>query len=214
MSSLWRVPRGKELKLGDARISLGDGGLVMEDPYSSRSIPLDVDEVSVRPYPPIYVPTKVTDYLMIKMDRPIVPRDGQEIWLSAPYDLAVELDGSVLGFASPFRVKYILYGPNTEGIVCRYHVSGGSVSGMEAKVKVLFKVRRSKYVDRIVLPVRELEIFSDNNSIYYEIVEVSVDEDLFVELKNQSPVEAELVYSSEKNLSLVKRLLSSFRMVW
>lgn len=210
---MWKISREEELRLGDSKVSLRDGELVMEDLYSSKSISLDVDHASVRPYPPAYVPTKITDYLMIKLDKPMIPKDGQEIWLSAPYDLAVELNGRVLGFLSPFKVKYTLYGPTTEGIVCRYH-PGSDNSGIEAKVKVLFRVKLPREVDRIVFPIKELDIFSDGNSLYYEAIEVTVDEYLLVELKNQPPVKADPVYPSEGTLKLAERLMSKYRMVW
>ncbi|GEM_PF-3042036 len=216
---MWILRKGDTLEIGRAEISLNDGRLILKDEHVKRSILTDAEEVEVRPHPPVNVPSRVTDYLMIRMREGIVPADGQELWLSAPYDLGISLDGEIVGFLSPFRVKYSLYGPTTEGVVCRYHespVSRAPQQGIDAKVKVIFKVESPREVDRIVIPVNELDIFlrNEDGAIYYEVVEVTVGDDLYVELKNEPPVEADLVYPPVKSVDLIQRIASGYRMVW
>ncbi len=213
---MWTVRKGDTLEVGRARISLDNGALILKDDHGARSILTDAEEVEVRPHPPVNVPSRVTDFLMIRMEGGMIPSDGQEVWLSAPYDLGISLNGRIVGFLSPFRVKYSLYGPTTEGVVCRYHespVSSVPGGGVDAKVKVVFKVRSPKEVDRIVIPVNELDIFF-RDGLYYEVVEVTVGDDLYVELKNEPPVEADLVYPPVKSVDLIQRIASGYRMVW
>jgi len=214
---LWTVGRGDTLKLGRTKISLEDDRLTLQDDYVTRNIHTHAEEVEVRPNPPVNVPSKVTDYLMIRMEESLIPLDGQELWISAPYDLDISLNGKIIGFLSPFRVKYSLYGPTTEGIVCRYHESPTSeapLRGIDAKVKVVFKVRNPREVDRIVIPVNELDIFFKDGILYYEVVEVTVGDDLYVEMKNEPPVDADLVYPPVKSVDLIRRIASGYRMVW
>ncbi len=214
---MWTVRKGEALKLGRAKISLDNGVLTLKDDHMTRNVRTQVEEVEVRPHPPVNVPSKVTDYLMIRMEEGLIPLDGQELWLSAPYDLGISINGKIVGFLSPFRVKYSLYGPTTEGIVCRYHespVSKAPLKGIDAKVKAIFRVRNPREVDRIVIPVNELDIFSKEGAVYYEVVEVTVDDDLYVELKNKPPVEADLVYPPVKSMDLIQRIASGYRMVW
>ena len=214
---MWTLRSGETLELGRAKISLIDGRLSMTDDHTDKSVLTGAEEVTVRPHPPVNVPSKVADYLMIRMGEGFVPLDGQEVWLSAPYDLAVSLDNRIVGFLSPFRVKYSLYGPTTEGVVCRYHespLSRDPQPGIGARVRVTFRVKAPKEVDRIVIPVNELDIFFRDGAVYYEVIEVTVGDDLYVELKNEPPVEADLVYPPAKSVDLIQRIASGYRMVW
>ncbi len=214
---MWTLRRGDAFELGRAKLSLDKGVLTLRDDHTMKDIRTQAEEVVVRPHPPVNVPSRVSDYLMIRMMERLIPLDGQELWISAPYDLGVSLNGKIVGFLSPFRVKYSLYGPTTEGIVCRYHegpTSDAPPSGIDAKVKVIFKVRNPREVDRIVIPVNELDIFFKDGILYYEVVEVTVGDDLYVELKNEPPVEADLVYPPVKSVDLIRRIASGYRMVW
>ena len=214
---MWTVRRGETFELGGAKISLGEDRLTLVDDHVTRSVITHAEEVEIRPHPPVNVPTNVTGYLMIRMREGLIPLDGQELWISAPYDLGISLNGKTVGFLSPFRVKYSLYGPTTEGIVCRYHESPASEvpqEGIGAKVKVIFRVKNPREVDRVVIPVSELDIFFRNGTLYYEVVEVTVGEDLYVELKNEPPVEADLVHPPVKSVDLIRRIASGYRMVW
>ena len=214
---MWRLRPGSSMRVGEAEIKYEGEEVYLRDLYSERRFEVSADEVEVRPFPPVNIPSKVTDYLMLRFEEPIVPSDGQEVWLAAPYDLGVLVNGVTLGYVSPFVVKYALYGPTTEGLVCRFHrtpLMSEPPEPPEAGLLVRFTVRKPRSLDRIVMPVAEVDLFHADGRIFYERVEAKVEDEIYVELKNQPPVEAELVYPLSKTLQLMERIASGYRMVW
>ncbi len=204
------------LRVGEAEIRFKGDALSLKDPYTDRTLSVKVKEVEVRPYPPVYVPKKVTDYLLLEFD-PFLPEDGNEVWLTAPYDLAIRVKGRVMAFLSPFRVKYTLYGPTTEGLICRYHraeVMESPGEGDYAYVKVRFIVNKHKEVSKLVMPVSELDIYTDGTRTYYELVEASLGDLIGVELKNNPPLEAIRVYPPGKMVKVIDRIMSKYKMRW
>ena len=212
----WTLKEGDLLKVGEAELSLNGSSLHLKDLYTDRTVAVRVREVEVRPYPPVYVPKKVTDYLILEFD-PLLLEEDKEVWLTAPYDLAVRVKGKVTAYLSPFFVKYTLYGPTTEGIVCRYHrtkVLEGPEKTEYALVRVKFKVNKPRQVDKLVIPVAELDMYVRGGSIFYEVVEATIGDLINVELKNFPPVEASPIYPSERSVSVISRIMSGYRMRW
>ncbi len=212
----WTLQEGDSLKVGEAELSFREGALHLKDLYTDRTVAVKVSRVEVRPYPPVYVPKKVTDYLMLEFD-PLLLEEDKEVWFTAPYDLAVRVKGRVTAYLSPFLVKYTLYGPTTEGIVCRHHRTKALEEPEEteyALVRVNFRVNKPRQVDKLVIPVAELDIYAKGDKVFYEVVEATVGDLINVELKNVPPVEADQIYPTGRSVSVISRIMSGYRMRW
>ncbi len=212
----WVLKEGDSLKVGQAELEFKGNTLALKDLYTDKSLAVRVKKVEVRPYPPVYVPKKVTDYLILEFD-PLLFEEDKDLWFTAPYDLAIRVRGRVTAYLSPFTVKYTLYGPTTEGVVCRYHrteVMEEPEDTEYALVKVKFRVNKPKQVDKLVIPVTELDMFAEDGKIFYEVVEATIGDLINVELKNVPPVEAKPIYPAERSVSVISRIMSGYRMRW
>ena len=118
--------RGESLKYGLASIEHSSSGLLKYcDPYGCDKARLvEYDVVYVDPVPPIHRPQMLSSCIYLEFGEPIVVGEKTtSIWALAPYELAIHIDGAVLGYVSPFRVKYTLVGGIVDGTICRYHLT-------------------------------------------------------------------------------------------
>ncbi len=116
--------RGESLRYGLASIEYSGSGLIEYcDPYGcGKSRLVDNDVVYVDPVPPIHRPQMLSGCIYLEFSEPIVIGERTiSIWALAPYELVIHVDETVLGYVSPFRVKYTLVGSIVDGTVCRYH---------------------------------------------------------------------------------------------
>ncbi len=118
------IRRGSALRVGLADISYSDNGLLEYcDPYGcSRARLIDHDYVYIDPVAPIHRPDIITSCLYLDFNEPLVVAEKTtSIWALAPYELVIHIDGTALGYVTPFRVKYTLVGGIIDGTICRYY---------------------------------------------------------------------------------------------
>ncbi len=120
------LERGKTLRHGLASIEYSSAGLLEYcDPYGcGRARLVEHNSVYVDPVPPIHRPQMLSGCIYLEFSEPVVVGENTtSIWALAPYELVIHVDGTALGYVSPFRVKYTLVGGIVDGTICRYHLT-------------------------------------------------------------------------------------------
>ena len=147
--------RGESLKHGLASIEhSGSGFLEYCDPYGCGGARLvEHDVVYVDPVPPIHRPQMLSGCIYLEFSEPIVVGEKTtSIWALAPYELVVHVDGTALGYVSPFRVKYTLVGGIVDGTICRYHLTRTALRPEELEPRGLAFIRIDVSGVRGVIP--------------------------------------------------------------
>jgi hypothetical protein len=135
------------------------------------------------PVPPLNRPSRISNCLYIEFEEQlIVPGGRSSFWATAPYDLMVHVNGIVLGYLSPLRVKYTPIGDMVDGVVCRYHRSmvAGSHSELAAGgglglLMIRFRGSPGK-VPGVGFYAAGVPLFTDGSLVYYPEVEAEVDQ--------------------------------------
>ena len=139
------LERGSSFRRGFASVEYSSAGfLEFCDPYGCTRVRLvEHDSVYLDPVPPIHRPQALSSCLYLEFSEPIVVGERTtSIWATAPYDLVVHVDGSTLGYVTPFRVKYTLVGGIVDGTICRYHVTRTALSpeGLEPGENAVIRI--------------------------------------------------------------------------
>jgi hypothetical protein len=113
-------------------------------------------DIVINPIEPVNLPDKVTSYMLIEFNRPVLmrPGDKKKIYLTFPVEIGVfVVDSSgnheVIDIFTFSKLKFTLYGSHTRGLICRHWMS--EVSTREPHTDLL----REGYI--------ELEIVNDSS---------------------------------------------------
>ena len=168
----WRVvKRGEELVLGRLRIRNDGGILSYDDGYTKGEVLVD-GEATLRPVRPLAVPRPVASRILIRLERPAVLRDGEEIWVRAPYEVVLHVEDSIIARLSPFEAKFALYGDLIGGRICRLHRSPllrEPEPSLEALVRIEVEAQGTVLVRELVLP-GDVLLFYEGDQVYYEVL--------------------------------------------
>jgi len=176
---------GGELAFGRIRARLSDdGSLEACDDYNCiRARVPRGSSVMLDPVPPLNAPSRISNCLYIEFEEQlIVPGGRSSFWATAPYEFIAHVDGIILGYLSPLRVKYTLVGDIVDGVVCRYHRSmvadshtklaaGGGVG----LLPIMFRGSPGR-VPGIGFYASGVPLFTDGSFVYYPEIEAEVDQ--------------------------------------
>ncbi len=166
-----RVNVGEKLELGRIRIVNQGGILIYGDGYSSGEVILE-GPVDLRPARPLNVPQPVASRILIRLERPIVLRDGEEFWVRTPYEVVLYTEDSMIARLSPFEAKFALYGNLIGGKICRLHrspVLREPEEGLEGLAKIEVEAQGTVYVRELVLP-GDVLLFYRGDQVFYEVL--------------------------------------------
>jgi hypothetical protein len=188
------VTEGSRLVIGEAVIERSNGKLVLSDRYSKSTYLVGKDaEVKLVPAPPFNVPQRVSDYLMMVFKTPLVVTDKMTLWVEGPYEIAVVVEGSIVKYLSPIKVKHALYGDVVDGLVCRYFetpiLNEPFGKTTVASSKIILEGEVTKEVNKLVIPIKDLRFFESNGRFYYEVIEAELNEEsIDIELTREPPI--------------------------
>jgi hypothetical protein len=182
------ISEGQELRVGDAIISFSDGELIMKDKYHEERLKVrGHPNIVVEPIPPLYIPKRLTDCLVLALRDPILMKGEDVLRLTAPYELRVIADNTLITRLSPFKVKYTVIGHPAEGEVCRWYptelVEGENEANSYIEVSPSFnesaKISGLIVEDVNVLPMRS-EVKEGRFSVVYGPVPASLTNDYLI----------------------------------
>jgi len=170
--------------------------------------------ISTIPIPPVNLPSKISDHLMLKFTMPIVIDAGGQIlkYCTMPIELAVirknsdssRLPGIIDAF-SVSRPKYALYGEPHNGLITRFQnvslyddldeVNATRFEQAKIEISIINSTDTSIKLNRIVLPAAQMNFFYDNDNevnnqtVYLESIEMEIQSNLraMISLLNRSP---------------------------
>lgn len=167
--------------------------------------------ISVIPIPPVTMPSKISEHVMLKLKIPLIIDSGGQLekYTTMPIELAVirknddsRLLPSVIDTFSVGNPKYTLYGEPDNGLIARFHqimlydsldrVPYSSNNFDQAKIKISITNRTETPIklNRIVLPASQMNFFyDDDNIVYLESLEMEIQSNLraLISLLNLSP---------------------------
>jgi len=198
LSAPWKIEPGERLALGKATITREQNGdLTACDMYgcASARVPPERDVYAV-PIPGIYRVLPVTPFIYVDFTKRIFVEQGEDYWITAPYEIEVYIGDLALTRLSPVIVKHTLVGDIIEGILARYYKSDAVFDFEDLKYDgytaiVRFFVRgASVLLPGIGFKAEGVELYVDKEGrVFYPLVEVSVEND-FVTAKttNRPPI--------------------------
>ncbi len=148
------ISEGQELRVGDAFISFSNGELLMRDRYHEERLKVrGHPRIVAEPIPPLYIPKRLTDCLVLALKDPLLMKGEDVIRLAAPYELRVVADNVLITRLSPFKVKYTVIGHPAEGEVCRWYPTELVESGGEAYsyVEVVSSFKESTRISGLIV---------------------------------------------------------------
>lgn len=211
---------GNNVSVGEAAVKRDSERVYVRDRYQEASYIVDKSaSVVLRPIPPLNVPIRITEYLLLQFEEPILVNKNMNLWVRAPYELAVLADKTVLTYLTPFKVKHTLHGEVIGGTICRHFLTNTyfrrPVKGSEALVKLNIVARSTNLVSGIVIPLSNVKIYVSNGRVYYNVVRVTVNKGVKVELLSEPPVHgAELVDTSLSEAGRFKTYSSDYSWMW
>jgi hypothetical protein len=169
--------------------------------------------ISVIPIPPVNMPSKISDHVMLKLTMPIVIDAGGHLikYCTMPIELAAirkNSDSSKLpGIIDTFSIgspKYALYGEPHNGLITRFHqaslhdsldeVNARKFEQAKIEISLINRTDTAIKLNRIVLPAAQMNFFYDNGdnnnqTIYLESLEMDILSNLraMISLLNRSP---------------------------
>ena len=215
-----------EVRVGD-RVSIGEAEVVrnsdrvyVKDRYQKSSYIVSKEsEVVLKPIPPLNVPLRITEYLLLQFQEPLLISKNMNFWVKAPYELAVLADDTVLTYLTPFKVKHTLHGEIIGGTICRYFLTSTyfrrPMKGSEALVKVSVIARATMLMDGIVIPLSNVRIYVSDERVFYNVVRVTVNKGIKVELLNEAPVpKATAIDTSLSNVGKFRSYSELYSWLW
>ncbi|MCD6323815.1 MAG: DUF432 domain-containing protein [Desulfurococcales archaeon] len=149
------VSDGEELRIGEASVKVEGRLLMLRDLYTKKEFRLQGNvEVRVEPNVPVHVPKQLTSCVLLKLNPPSLLQGVKELRLTAPYELRVVAGSEVVGYLSPFAVKYTVIGTPSEGVICRFHPSeviDGLPLGVEAFIDLGVSEEGPSLIEGVVL---------------------------------------------------------------
>jgi len=184
---------GDKVSIEEAEVSRDSERVYVKDRYQEASYIVSREsKVVLNPTPPLNVPLRITDYLLLQFQEPMLISKNVNFWVKAPYELAVLADDTVLTYLTPFKVKHTLHGEIIGGTICRYFLTSTYFrrpsKGSEALVKISIIARATALMDGIVIPLSNVRIYVSSGKVFYNVVRVTVNKGIKVELLSEAPV--------------------------
>ena len=184
---------GDRVSIGEAEVVRDPDRVYVKDRYQKSSYIVSKEsEVVLKPIPPLNVPLRITEYLLLQFEEPILINKNMNFWVRAPYELAVLADDAVLTYLTPFKVKHTLFGEIIGGRICRYFMTSTYFrrpsKGLEALVKISIRAHSTMLIDNIVIPLNNVRIYVSKDKVYYNIVHITINRGAKVELLPEAPV--------------------------
>ena len=178
---------------GEAFLKRSGERLILRDRYKSMEYMVEKGtEIEILPAKPSHVPTHLTNHMLIEMETPVYTVEPMMIWITAPYELDIRLDGGSIAYLSPTKVKYYLYGDVVEGVLCRYHQTKLYIdepreeSGV-ASLRLLI-TRVSKPLKYLLIPLENIHVYEDGEKIYYNPILVEgVGDEVVLKVVDRDP---------------------------
>ena len=213
---------GGKVSVGEAEVSRDSERVYVKDRYQEASYIVSKESrVVLKPTPPLNVPLRITEYLLLQFQEPILINKNKNMnfWVKAPYELAVLADDTVLTYLTPFKVKHTLHGEIIGGTICRYFLTSTYFrrpsKGSEALVRISIIARNTALMDGIVLPLSNVKIYVSNGRVFYNVVRVTVNKGVKVELLNEAPVPgATAIDTSLGNVGKFRSYSESYSWLW
>lgn len=133
----------------------------------------------LNPIPAIFTPQKITDFICVHMNTPIVlePNGNHSVYFSTPVEIGVFLIGKkdveMVDVFTLEQAKYTLYGPIEKGVICRHHRSDVHAEDFDedpfTRAVGLLHLR-NKYkewvtISKVVLDSMGMLLFLDENRV-------------------------------------------------
>ena len=216
LAGLLSVSFGERIRVGLASIEVTrDGFLEAKDPYGEVKLKLlRESRVRLRPVPPLNRPKLLTDNVYLEFQEPVVlPPRSAELWMRAPYELSIELEGERVAILSPHKVKYVLLGDVIDGVVCRYYKTSAAdspealnVEGGEALVRISLSSSDSAILPGIGFRCSGIPLYADERFVYYPLVNTELKEKVLEsEVVSDPPKEGlvEILEERKKGLEML-----------
>ena len=198
LTAPWKIMPGEELRLADARITREpNGDLEACDRYGCASARVPPERpVYAVPIPAVYRVLPATPFIYVDFDKRIFVEQGEDYWITAPFEIEVYAGDLALIRLSPIKVKYTLIGDVIEGTLARYFRSDAVFDFEDLKYEehtaiIRFFVRGSS----VLLPgigfrAAGVEFYVDDKGrIYYPMIEVTVSNgNVSVKTTNRPPI--------------------------
>lgn len=120
-----------DVKIGEISISVSEENGVLiyrrqdEDDIYEKMILNGSSEILINPIEPVNLPKSLSPFLLIELEKPLVvsPKSKRKIFLTFPIEIGVFVSDKgfrVLDILSFNNEKFTLYGPQNNGLICRY----------------------------------------------------------------------------------------------
>ncbi|RLF66937.1 MAG: hypothetical protein DRN30_01195 [Thermoplasmata archaeon] len=138
------------------------------------SLVIGSSDVVIVPIYPVLVPKKITDYVLVELDRKIeiAPSAKTEFYIQIPVDIAVyayrDKDFTIIDIIPGYKPKYALYGSPNEGVIARYmrtSIYNSEPTPEIGKAVALVRVRNKT---RGWVTLTKILVHSNNLRLYYE----------------------------------------------
>ncbi|MFQ6051342.1 MAG: DUF432 domain-containing protein [Candidatus Hydrothermarchaeota archaeon] len=178
----------RELELNDQIIrveKVGEGSFTYRRIYleeEQKKVLVDSHEgrIGIYPIPPVFIPQRISDHVELVFDSSILlgPNESRDVFFFMPIEIGIFLiEKNSLSLIDSFnfeKVKYALYGPAENGIICRYYKTSPSYKKPEAdpfkyaivSLKANNKTNNWISISRLVLPALDLVFYYSENSVF------------------------------------------------
>ncbi len=120
-----------DVKIGEVPISVSEeNGILIyrrqdDDDIYEKMILNGNSEILINPIEPVNLPKSLSPFLLIELEKPLVvsPKSKQIIFLTFPIEIGVFVSDKELRILDIFSFnngKFTLYGPQNNGLICRY----------------------------------------------------------------------------------------------
>lgn len=176
----------------------GNSGTI-EKLISIRTPNLEMEFV---PTLPIYTPSYKTDYMFLRLAKPIfVSKDSTtEVFFSIPVEMGLFFTGSAI--REPFDVfscdpdssRYALYGQPENGKLCKYAISLPKEKEviaspyLQGQIKIIIKneLETGITIGKIVFPIRDHDVYYEKSKAAFDNLQIEIRERLGVEIADMT----------------------------
>lgn len=168
---------------------------LIEKLLSIRTPDLEMEAV---PTLPLYVPSYKTDYMFMRLSKPVfVSRNSStEVFVSIPIEIGLFFTGSEMReyfdvFAcEPRGSKYALYGQPDHGKICKFAtvtphaIEKETLSYVEGRLKIIIdnELDIGISLGKIVFPIRDHEVYYNQSAASYDDLKMVVKEKVGVKI--------------------------------
>ena len=174
---------GKTEEIGEARITLTEGGLLEAcDPHGcTRARIPRRSPVHLEPVASLQRPTRLAPCIYVELDPPLHHPGGEATyWLQAPYEVAVTHAKKPIAYVTPLPAKYTLVGDIVGGRICRHYRSPVAESPEELRHRpglayIAARIRgEPALIPGIGFYAVRVTIYTDEQErLYYPLIDVA-----------------------------------------